>query len=356
MRKGQIVKAASLFLLMVCVIQVNASAKELSNVVILGTGGTIAGKGSSKTGVSYTAGELSINSLINSVPGIEKLANLTGENVANVPSQDMTDAIWLKLANRVNEVLKNPSVAGVVITHGTDTMEETAYFLDLVVKTNKPIVVTGSMRPSTSLSADGPINILNSVAVAASPLSIGKGVLVVMNGEIYSARDVTKTNTTSVATFKSPNSGPIGIIDYTKVRYYATPTGKHTANSEFDITKIKELPKVCVLYEVEGGIAPLIKAAIKLGYKGIVLAGLGDGNMPTNDENILKEAVSKGITVVVSSRVGSGCVQTNAEVKDTKYKFITANDLNPQKARILLRVALTQTNSYKELQKIFNAY
>ena len=354
--KNTFSKAIFSFVITMCIIQVGICADSLPKIAILGTGGTIAGTGDSKTGVSYTAGKLSVDSLVESVPGLNKLAVLTEENVANVPSQDMNDAVWFKLANRVNELLKDSSVDGIVITHGTDTMEETAYFLALVISTDKPIILTGAMRPPTSLSPDGPINIYNSVAVAASPASIGKGVLIVMDGRIFDARDVTKTNTTNVATFKAPNIGPLGLVDYDNIQYYTKSTKRQTTTSQFDITKIKKLPAVCIIYEAEGGAAPLIEAAVKFGYKGIVVAGVGDGNMPKKDENLLIEAVKNGIAVVISSRTGTGCVQTDAEIKNTKFNLITANDLNPQKARILLRVALTQTNLYKELQKIFNQY
>ena len=334
-------KALFLFCVTVFIVQGNIFADSLPKIVILGTGGTIAGSGDSKTSVAYTAGKASIDTLVKSVPGIDKLAKLSSENIANIPSQDMNDAVWFKLAKRVNELVNDSSVDGIVITHGTDTMEETAYFLDLVIHTDKPIVLTGSMRPPTSLSPDGPLNIYSSVAVAAAPNSKKQGVVVVMNSRIYDARDVTKTNTTNVATFKSPNVGPIGLVDYDNVRYYTKTTRKNTYLSQFDITKIDKLPEVCVIYEVEGGVAPLIEAAVKYGYKGIVLAGLGDGNMPTKDEALLIEAAKNGIAVVIGSRVGSGCVQTDAEVPDTKDHMITANDLNLQKARILLRVALT---------------
>jgi L-asparaginase len=359
--KNNLVKVVVFLAVVICFIQFGIYADQLSrttlpNIVVLGTGGTIAGEGSSKTGVEYSAGKLFIGALIKSVPGLEKLANIKGEDVTEVPSQDINDKVFFELANKVNETLKDPSVDGIVITHGTDTMEESAYFLDLVIHSDKPIVFTGSMRPSTSLSPDGPINIYSSVAVASSPDSIGKGVLVVMDGKIYTAREVTKTNTTNVAAFKSLNTGPIGLVDYNHVRYYAKSTKKNTTKSQFNITKIDELSKVGIIYEEEGGSKQLIKSAMVHGDKGLVVAGVGDGNMNKQDEKALIEARNKGIQVVISSRVGSGCVQTDAEIKNTKLGFITANDLNPQKARILLRVAMTQTDSWEKIQEIFNQY
>src|SRR6188472_3056964 len=180
------------------------------NIVILATGGTIAGAGASSTGSAYTSGQVKIEAMIDAVPNIRDLANLKGEQLANVGSQDMNVKVWLDLANRINELLKG-DVDGIVITHGTDTQEETAYFLNLVVKSDKPVVLTGSMRPSTSLSADGPLNIYNAVGVASDPRAKGLGVLVVANDDIHDARAMTKRHTTDVQTFVSPEVGLVGV-------------------------------------------------------------------------------------------------------------------------------------------------
>jgi L-asparaginase len=244
----------------------------------------------------------------------------------------------------------------VVITHGTDTLEETAYFLNLVIKSEKPVILVGSMRPSTSLSADGPLNLYNAVATAANKESIGKGVLVVFNDYIYSARDVTKTHTTNVATFRSDNSGPIGHAHYGKVKFYYTPTRLHTKNSIFDINDLETLPTVDILYGYANQSALMTKQLVESGVDGIIYAGTGDGNLYKDSLKIMIEAVSKGTILVRSARVGSGFVVPNAEINDTEYGFVTADNLNPQKARILLMLALTKTKDSKEIQKLFWKY
>ncbi len=347
------------FLALVCCVFlcVGGFSSDKPTVVILATGGTIAGAGASSSSNSYTAGEVKIQYLVASVPGIDKIANLKFEQVANIPSQDMNDEVWLKLAKTAQKYLDDDSVSGIVVTHGTDTMEETAYFLDLVLKTNKPVVVTGSMRPSTAISADGPINLYNSVAVAGSQKSMGKGVLIVMNDRIYDARDCAKTNTSTVDTFQSFNTGAIGYVDFGNIKYYKTPTRKHTLDTEFDIDKITELPKVDIVYEYEGGATDVINGIIgdkKL--KGIVVAGVGDGNIYKTDFAPLSDARAKGMAIVMSSRVGSGCVWKNSEMDNDKLKFNTADTLNPAKARVLLRLVLLKTNDYSKIEEAFNTY
>jgi L-asparaginase len=288
------------------------------------------------------------------VPGIDKLANIDSVQACDIPSQDLNDKYLLKIARIVNKLAQDPKIDGIVITHGTDTMEATAYFLDLVIHTNKPIVITGAMRPATSMSADGPLNMYNSVAVAGNPKSKGKGVLVVMNDTIQAARECTKTNTTNVDTFKSLNTGNMGHVYYGQVKFYTTSTRLHTSSSPFNITEIKSLPKVDIVYCYEGGAADLVKAAIKAGSKGIIYAGVGDGNPYKGDLPILQKARKDGIAVVMGSRTGSGIVINNDELKDTKYQFNTSDNLNPEKARLLLRLALTKTNNYNQIQKYFN--
>src|SRR6185503_10680924 len=208
---------------------------NLPNVVVLATGGTIAGAAASDVTAGYTSGQVGVEQLLAAVPQAGKLAALSGEQVSNIGSQDMDDAVWLKLAKRVNEIAAADDVDGIVITHGTDTIEETAYFLSLVVKTSKPVVMTASMRPSTALSADGPLNFYNAVAVAADPFAADRGVLVVMNDWIHSAAAITKTNTTAVQTFASPLRGLIGTVAYGATEYYRYPVGKIGLKSEFSV-------------------------------------------------------------------------------------------------------------------------
>ena len=322
-------------------------------IYILATGGTIAGSGSGALDTSYTSGTVTVDKLIAAVPDINKIATIKGEQISNIGSQEMNNEVWFTLANRVNELLTSGKADGVVITHGTDTMEETAYFLNLVVKSDKPIVMVGAMRNSGSLSADGPLNIFNAVNVAMNKEAVGKGVMVVMNDEIHAAREVTKTNTTAVDTFKSPNSGKIGTVFYGNVKFYMNPTRKHTVNSAFDITKIKELPRVDIIYSHSNDNPDFVNVAVKNGAKGIINAGMGNGNPFPSALEALGEAVKAGIVVVRDSRVGSGETTLNGEVDDGKYGFLASDNLNAQKARVLLMLALTQTTDKAKIQEFF---
>ena len=325
----------------------------MKRVTILAVGGTVAGSGPGSLDASYTSGTVTVDKLIAAVPDINKIATIKGEQISNIGSQEMNNEVWFKLANRVNELLTSGKADGVVITHGTDTMEETAYFLNLVVKSDKPIVMVGAMRNSGSLSADGPLNIFNAVNVAMSKEAAGKGVMVVMNDEIHAAREVTKTNTTAVDTFKSPNSGKIGTVFYGNVKFYMNPTRKHTVNSAFDITKIKELPRVDIIYSHSNDNPDFVNVAVKNGAKGIVNAGMGNGNPFPSALEALGEAVKAGVVVVRDSRVGSGETTLNGEVDDGKYGFLASDNLNAQKARVLLMLALTQTTDKAKIQELF---
>lgn len=322
-------------------------------IYILATGGTIAGSGSGALDTSYTSGTVTVDKLIAAVPEINKIATIKGEQISQIGSQEMNNEVWLKLAKRVNELLKSGKADGVVITHGTDTMEETAYFLNLVVKSDKPIVMVGAMRNSGSLSADGPLNLFNAVNVAMSKDAVGKGVMVVMNDEIHAAREVTKTNTSSVETFKSPNTGKIGTVFYGKVKFYMNPLRKHTTMSEFDIEKIKELPRVDIIYNHSNDNPDFVNTAVKNGAKGIINAGMGNGNPFPSVLEALGEAVKKGVVVARNSRVGSGETTMDGEVDDAKYGFITTDNLNAQKARVLLMVALTNTTDKARIWEYF---
>jgi len=325
----------------------------MKRVTILAVGGTVAGSGSGALDTSYTSGTVTVDKLIAAVPEINKIATIKGEQISNIGSQEMNNEVWFKLANRVNELLTSDEADGVVITHGTDTMEETAYFLNLVVKSDKPIVMVGAMRNSGSLSADGPLNIFNAVNVAMSKEAAGKGVMVVMNDEIHAAREVTKTNTTAVDTFKSPNSGKIGTVFYGNVKFYMNPIRKHTVNSAFDITKIKELPRVDIIYSHSNDNPDFVNVAVKNRAKGIVNAGMGNGNPFPSALEALGEAVKAGVVVVRGSRVSSGETTLNGEVDDGKYGFLASDNLNAQKARVLLMLALTQTTDKAKIQELF---
>jgi L-asparaginase len=331
-----------------------AAASELPRVVIVATGGTIAGAQPKEGDPGYKSGSLSVESLIQAAPGVDKLARLEGEQVASIGSQDMNDAVWFKLARRVNELLAKPDVDGIVVTHGTDTLEETGFFLDLVVKSDKPVVLVGSMRPATS--ADGPLNLYNAVAVAADPAARGLGILVVVNDDLHAARDIQKTNTTDVQTFISPNRGQIGEAYYGKPRYFNKPTTRFTTKSEFSLDGLDAMPRVDIVYAHENADGALVKAAVAAGAKGLVLAGVGDGNATQAMIDALAEAAKKGVVVVRSTRVGSGIVRRNIELNDDTLGFVAAMELNPQKARILLRMGLTKTKDVGQIQRYFSEY
>jgi L-asparaginase len=334
-----------------------AGYAKLPNIVVLATGGTIAGAGASSTGSAYTSGQVKINAMIDAVPNIRKLAQLTGEQLANVGSQDMNVKVWLDLANRINTLLKTDTVDGIVITHGTDTQEETAYFLNLVVKSDKPVVLTGSMRPSTALSADGPLNLYNAVALAANPNAKGYGVMVVMNDEIHAAHDVKKMITTPVQTFMSPQEGMIGTVIFGDVLFFHKPSGRCTTNSEFSVNGVTALPRVDIVYMCADASGDLIDMMVKAGAKGIVIAGVGDGNMNTVTLEAAKRATAAGIPVVRASRVPIGAVLIHGEVVDTDYGTVSSDELNPQKARVLLMMALLKKDrSREDLQRLFIEY
>jgi L-asparaginase len=331
--------------------------KTLPTVVILATGGTIAGSGTtSTTTVGYKAATVPVQALIDAVPELKKIANVRGEQVFQIASQNMTNDYWLKLAKRVNDLLQQPEVSGIVVTHGTDTLEETAYFLNLVSKSEKPVVIVGAMRPSTALSADGPINLYNAVLIASSKDAVGKGVLVCLNDQINAARDVTKTNTSTADTFKSPELGILGYVQGNRVAFYRVPARKHTLNSEFDISGVDKLPNVEIAYGFANVSRTAVDAFAASGVDGIVYAGVGDGNPSELTEQALADARGKGILIVRSARVGNGIIARNNEVNDDQRDFVVSDTLNPQKARILLTVALTKTKDTKELQRIFYEY
>jgi L-asparaginase len=325
-------------------------------VVILATGGTIAGAAGSGVQSGYTSGQVTIDAMVNAVPDVTKLANIKGEQISNVGSQDMSFEIMLKLAKRIAELTAGPGVDGIVITHGTDTMEETAYFLNLVVKTDKPVVLVGSMRPSTAVSADGPLNLYNGIAVAADPNAKGRGVLLVMNDWIHSAQSLTKVSTTAVQTFMSPIRGLIGTTAYGVNEYYRYPHSKFGPKTDFSIDGVTKLPRVDIIYADADMSPDLIDASVKLGAKGIVIAGVGNGNMTKPALDACVSASKKGVVIVRSSRVATGNVGRNVEVNDDQLGFVASLDLNPQKSRILLSIALLKARKADEIQKLFSEY
>ncbi|EOH4805987.1 type II asparaginase [Campylobacter jejuni] len=329
--------------------------KAKSRIAILGTGGTIAGFIDSTIATTgYMAGAIDIDVLIKAVPQIQDLADISWEQIANIDSSNMCDKIWLRLAKKIAKLFAE-GIDGVVITHGTDTMEETAYFLNLTIKSDKPVVLVGAMRPSTAISADGPKNLYNAVALAADKESKGKGVMVAMNDKILSARGVVKTHSLNVDAFSSPDFGDLGYIVDGKVFFYNNVIKAHTKNAPFDVSKLTSLPKVDILYSYSNdGSGVAAKALFEHGTKGIVVAGSGAGSIHEDQKNVLKELLKKGLKVVVSSRIQSGSVVVSQE--DQNLGFICAQDLNPQKARILLLLALTKTNNNKKIKEYFLKY
>ena len=330
--------------------------QALPNVVILATGGTIAGAGASAVNsATYAAAKVGVEKLIAGLPELSKVANVRGEQVFQVASESLTNDNLLTLAKRVSALSKQSDVDGIVITHGTDTLEETAYFLTLTVHTSKPIVVVGSMRPGTALSADGALNLYDAVTVAGSKDAAGKGVLVTMGDNIDTGRDVSKSVNIKTSAFSS-QWGPLGMVVEGKNYWFRAPVTRHTVNSEFDIDKINALPPVEIAMGYEGVSSTAIDALAKSGIKALIHGGTGNGSVADRIVPNLQKVRADGIVVIRSSRVPDGFVIRNAEQPDDKYDWVVAHDLRPQKARILAMVALTKTSDTKELQRIFWEY
>jgi L-asparaginase len=295
---------------------------------------------------------LTAKELIERLPEVQQFARVTIESEDFLPTRTADDLKALSL--RINAHLETPDIAGVVFSHGTNTIEETAYFLNLTLKSDKPAVIVGAQRPFSTLSSDGPLNLLNAIRVAGNPASRGKGVLVVLNDEINAAREVTKTNTFRVQTFQSRELGLLGYADPDKIVYYRAPTRKHTTQSEFELTQMSSFPRVDILYAHAGNDGDLARASVAIGAKGLIIAGTGAGSVQ-NARQVLKELSDKqGVRVVRSSRVGAGRV-----LRDDNWQepgFIAADNLSPQKARILLQLALTKTTNPDEIQRMFDEY
>jgi glutamin-(asparagin-)ase len=337
-------------------VPVCAAENQKPNIVIIGTGGTIAGLGSSSVNVSaYQSAVVAVDQLIAAVPEIHNIANVKGEQIFQIGSESYNNERLLKLGKRVAELLKSDDVDAVIITHGTDTIEETSYFLNLTLKSSKPVIIVGAMRPGSAMSADGPLNIYNAVLVAADKNTSGKGVLVVINDEIHSARDVTKTNTTKVETFRSLY-GPLGTIVEGKPNYYRLLARPHTMQTEFDISEIETLPEVGVVF-AHGNMSRVpYDAFVEAGFKAIIHVGTGNGSIADYIAPALKEVRSKGVIVVRASRTGSGIVVRNGEANDDELDYVVTGDQNAAKARILLALALTKTTDTKVLQELFWKY
>lgn len=344
------------FLLVLFALTLSVSVMAKPKIRIVATGGTIAGVSTSATSSAYSAGQVGIQSLIQAVPQMLDVADISGEQLVSIGSQDMNDEVWLKLAKRINQLLNNEGYDGVVVTHGTDTMEETAYFLNLTTRSDKPVILVGAMRPSTAMSADGPANLYAAVIAAAAPQSKGRGVMCCMNSNLYDAKDVIKMHTTDLATFQGANHGKVGYIYNGEAIYSRTLENLHTTKSVFNVDNLNNLPQVGIVYGY-ANCSPLpMQAFVNAKFDGIVLAGVGDGNFYKDVFDVALDARKKGINIVRSTRVPTGPTCLNGEVDDTKYQFVAALNLNPQKARVLLMLALTQTRDWQKIQEYFKQY
>ncbi len=345
-----------LSLLLLLSLGLSAQSPNLPRVIILGTGGTIAGSGTSSSRAGYTAGKIPVEDLIGGIPAIKEYASVSGEQISSVGSQDMTIAIWQKLDKRINEIIANKEAEGIVITHGTDTQEETAFFLNLTVRNPEvPVVLTGSMRPATAISADGPKNLFDAILVAADPKSRGRGVLALFDENILDGRDMIKVNTTKVGAFAALNTGPVGQVYDAKVVYYLH-NDRSDLKTPFDISKVTTMPRVEIVYLYADSPPDVIDFWIGKKVDGLVLAGVGNGNMNAATMKAVERAVAAGVKVVRSTRIPAGRVVLEDEVDDKALGTIASDDLNPQKARILLMLGLTQTKDTGKLQEYFLTY
>ena len=341
-----------------------ASAADLPRVRFVATGGTISNK---------VGGRLTAEQLIEAVPGVEKFATVETEQFCNLASSQLTLDQWLGLSKRLNEIYqKDPGLAGIVVTSGTDTLEELAYFLDLTVRDPRPVVVVGSMRNPSTLGYEGAANLLEAVRVAAEPAAKGRGAMVVLNDEINSAREVTKTDALRLQTFQTRGYGVMGVVDPDRVVFYRDVVKRHTHKSEFDLSSVTALPRVDIIWVYQGASGDLIKTAADNGAKGVVIASAGAGATSGTQAEGVDYAANKGVFIVTSTRAGSGRIAADrtrpasmaaedqpSEIVAQRQRsraFIAAEDLAPLKARILLMVALTKTQDGQDLQRIFKEY
>ncbi|MBS1154272.1 MAG: periplasmic L-asparaginase [Proteobacteria bacterium] len=333
-----------------------ATAADRAHVVVLATGGTIAGAGAeAANSATYQAAKVPVDKLIAGIPELAKVADVSGEQVFQIASESFTNNNLMALGRRVSALVKDSKVDGIVITHGTDTLEETAFFLNLVIHSDKPIVVVGSMRPGTAISADGALNLLDAVTVAANPQARGRGVMVVMNDQIDAARDVSKTINIKTNAFVS-QWGALGMIVEGKSYWFRKIDKKHTLTSDFDIDRLKELAPVEIAYSYGNVSKTAYEAFAASGAKAIIHAGTGNGSVADRMVPVLRGLQDKGVQIIRSARVWGGFVLRNAEQPDDKYGWIVAHDLNPQKARILAAVAIASGYDAAALQKAFWEY
>jgi len=328
--------------------------KRLPTITVLATGGTIASTAADQT--TFTNYEVTegIATMLAAVPGLDGIAHLRSKQVLNVDSRRINNNMLIKLAAAVDKELAQADVDGVVVTHGTDTLEETAYFLNLVVKSAKPVVVVGAMRPASALSADGPLNLYNAILLAGHRAAAGKGVLVCLNDRVLAARHVTKTHTSQVDTFGAADLGCLGQIHDGRVDLFLAPTRLHTLDTDFTLSGLKKLPAVDIIYDHQDAGLHLYEASIQAGTQGIVIAGSGNGSLSPQADKGARLAMRHHIVCARGSRTGAGVVSRLE--KDRKRGWVSTDSLNPQKARILLMLALTVTRERDVIQSYFDRY
>lgn len=326
----------------------------MKRIVIIATGGTIAGTGEAGKTVSYYAGEMSVDTILSSIPLIQDIANIETYQLFNVDSNEMDEQHWLTLTQKVNEIARRPDVDGIVVTHGTDTLDETAYFLNLTVYTNKPVVITGAMRPATATSADGPFNLYQAVCLAMSEEAKGQGVMALFSNTIYSGRDIQKVNNYKIDAFDQKSFGCLGYMQDEKAYFYSKTFKLHTIQSAFALGELKELPKVAIVYFYAGA-TPDILSFLAKDHQGIVIVGSGSGNYSKRWLAEIERLSKEGIVFVRASRVSHGIIFDDA-IFDPQHLCIPANTLSAQKARVLLMLALSKTHNIDQIKDIFNQY
>lgn len=329
------------------------SGNGLPTIVALATGGTIAGQGSAGKATNYRPGQIDVDTLLALAEPEAAIANVRGEQICNVNSDDITGEHWVRLTQTINRLAADPAIDGFVVTHGTDTLEETACFLNLTVKTDKPVVITGAMRPATATSADGPMNLHQSIALAGSPAARGKGVLVVFSDGIFGGRDVRKIATTQTDAFSASDFGCMGYMVDGVAHLFNASVKPHTLATEFDVEGIDQLPRVAVAYFCVDADPGVLEYHVRNGAQGIVIAGAGAGCYSTPWNNTIERLAGTGIPVVRSSRIGAGLITHDDFFQGN---LVQGSDLPPQKAAVLLRLALMRTTDTAEIQRIFDTY
>ncbi|WP_424196221.1 asparaginase [Ampullimonas aquatilis] len=345
----------------------NRDTSHLPKIHLITTGGTIAGQAIAPDASRYQAGILTAQALLAAIPQVANLAQIETTALCAIDSKDMTPVIWLELARQVKKLLANNEVDGIVITHGTDTLEETAFFLHLTIPHNKPVVLTAAMRPADALSTDGPRNLYQAIQLASDENAWHRGVMVVMNDGIHAARHIAKKRTTGIDAFSSGEYGLLGKIGLDQIDFFKgarTQSGLALAKfSKINLDALHDLPMVEIMLHYAGVASKMVNAYQNLGVAGLVMAGTGNGSLSADLANTVHEAIQHGLWVVRSSRTGNGKVERDTAEDDSKLGFICANDLSPFQARIVLMLALlvTQTETanpspktLKIVQQIFD--